>query len=219
VSPCRNRLPDDLANDLLVAELQDEHAEGNTVGLNLTTGHAMDPVQEGVYDSFRVLRSCIASSCGIASNLLLCDEMLKARQMVSLGAFVSHATVNRSNSIDAGTASRAWARCGECGVDGARSVKRKWKWKRKRKRQALSLIHACSTAHNRTWTLMQLVEINSPRITSQRVGERESAVVPNPPPQIENLLPPVNRIAPQARIPFLLSSSGFGMAVRKSAWL
>ncbi|KAI9822329.1 MAG: hypothetical protein M1827_000047 [Pycnora praestabilis] len=41
----------------------------------------MDPVQEGVYDSFRVLRNCIASSAGIASNLLLCDEMLKARQM------------------------------------------------------------------------------------------------------------------------------------------
>ena len=42
----------------------------------------MDPVQEGVYDSFRVLRNCIASSSGIASNLLLCDELLKARQMV-----------------------------------------------------------------------------------------------------------------------------------------
>jgi T-complex protein 1 subunit zeta len=41
----------------------------------------MDPVLEGVYDSFRVLRNAIASSSGIASNLLLCDEMLKARQM------------------------------------------------------------------------------------------------------------------------------------------
>lgn len=41
----------------------------------------MDPVLEGVYDSFRVLRNSIASSSGIASNLLLCDEMLKARQM------------------------------------------------------------------------------------------------------------------------------------------
>ena len=41
----------------------------------------MDPAQQGIYDSFRVLRNCIASSTGIASNLLLCDEMLKARQM------------------------------------------------------------------------------------------------------------------------------------------
>ncbi|KAF2623393.1 T-complex protein 1 subunit zeta [Macroventuria anomochaeta] len=64
-----------------LAALQDEHAEGNVVGLNLATGEAMDPIQEGVYDSFRVLRNCIASATGIASNLLLCDEMLKARQM------------------------------------------------------------------------------------------------------------------------------------------
>ena len=64
-----------------LAALQDEHAEGNVVGLNLTTGEPMDPTQEGVFDSFRVLRNCIASATGIASNLLLCDEMLKARQM------------------------------------------------------------------------------------------------------------------------------------------
>ena len=67
---------------MIVAALQDEHAEGNVVGLNLATGEAMDPNQEGVYDSFRVLRNSIASATGIASNLLLCDEMLKARQMV-----------------------------------------------------------------------------------------------------------------------------------------
>ena len=65
-----------------VAALQEEHAEGNVVGLNLGTGEPMDPVLEGVYDSFRVLRNCIASSASIASNLLLCDELLKARQMV-----------------------------------------------------------------------------------------------------------------------------------------
>jgi T-complex protein 1 subunit zeta len=66
---------------LIVAALQDEHADGNVVGLNLTTGEPMDPELEGVYDSFRVLRNCIASSSSIASNLLLCDELLKARQM------------------------------------------------------------------------------------------------------------------------------------------
>ncbi|KAK3708148.1 T-complex protein 1 subunit zeta [Vermiconidia calcicola] len=64
-----------------LATLQDEHAEGNIAGLDLTLGDAMDPVQMGVYDSFRVLRNAIASATGIASNLLLCDEMLKARQM------------------------------------------------------------------------------------------------------------------------------------------
>jgi T-complex protein 1 subunit zeta len=64
-----------------LAALQDAQREGNVVGLDLTTGLPMDPVQEGVFDGFRVLRNSIASSQGIASNLLLCDELLKARQM------------------------------------------------------------------------------------------------------------------------------------------
>jgi T-complex protein 1 subunit zeta len=68
-----------------VAVLQDEQADGNIVGLDLVSGQPMDPVLEGVFDSFRVLRNSIASSSGIASNLLLCDEMLKARQMGRAG--------------------------------------------------------------------------------------------------------------------------------------
>ncbi|KAI9738204.1 MAG: T-complex protein 1 subunit zeta [Cirrosporium novae-zelandiae] len=68
-----------------LAALQDEQTEGNIVGLDLKDGTPMDPVQRGVYDSFRVLRNCIASSTGIASNLLLCDELLKARQMGTQG--------------------------------------------------------------------------------------------------------------------------------------
>jgi T-complex protein 1 subunit zeta len=70
-----------VANHKIVASLQDEQAEGNVVGLDLKTGQPMDPILEGVFDSFRVLRNALASSSGIASNLLLCDEMLKARQM------------------------------------------------------------------------------------------------------------------------------------------
>ncbi|KAJ5103726.1 hypothetical protein N7532_004255 [Penicillium argentinense] len=64
-----------------LAALQFERKDGNVVGLDLNTGEPMDPVQEGVFDSYRVLRNCVASSTGIASNLLLCDELLKARQM------------------------------------------------------------------------------------------------------------------------------------------
>lgn len=61
--------------------LQDETADGSVVGLDLATGEPMDPTLEGIYDSYKVLRHCIASSSSIASNLLLCDELLKARQM------------------------------------------------------------------------------------------------------------------------------------------
>lgn len=71
------------ANGSLVSALQDEQVEGNIVGLDLKTGEPMDPVQEGIYDSYRVLRNCVASSAEIAVNLLLCDEMLKAGRGVS----------------------------------------------------------------------------------------------------------------------------------------
>ena len=88
-----------------MAALQDEQAEGNVVGLNLSTGEPMDPVQEGVYDSFRVLRNCIASSSGIASNLLLCDELLKAREMVSQALVVARSL---HVLIILGSPTRAW---------------------------------------------------------------------------------------------------------------
>ena len=84
-----------------MSKLQDEYADsdGAPVGLNLADGETMDPVLEGVYDSFRVLRNCIASSTGIASNLLLCDELLKARQMVSATRLSStRANTNKSYS-------------------------------------------------------------------------------------------------------------------------
>lgn len=68
-----------------LAGLQDEIAEGHIAGLDLGTGEPMDPTINGIYDSFRVLRNAIASATGIASNLLLCDEMLKARQMGKSG--------------------------------------------------------------------------------------------------------------------------------------
>ena len=87
-----------------MAALQDEQSEGNVVGLDLKTGEPMDPIQEGVYDSFRVLRNCIASSSGIASNLLLCDELLKARQMVSQIA----TSIGQRTNTYLGTTTRSW---------------------------------------------------------------------------------------------------------------
>lgn len=89
----------------LVSALQDEQMEGHVVGLNLATGEPMDPIQEGVFDSFRVLRNCLASSAGIASNLLLCDELLKARQMVSVSL-----TYLILRLINLGTTARSRAR-------------------------------------------------------------------------------------------------------------
>ncbi|KAK3177667.1 T-complex protein 1 subunit zeta [Lecanicillium sp. MT-2017a] len=68
-----------------ISALDDAHRDGDAAGLDLATGETMDPELEGVFDSFRVLRNSVASSASIASNLLLCDEMLKARQMGRAG--------------------------------------------------------------------------------------------------------------------------------------
>ncbi|KAK9475441.1 chaperonin Cpn60/TCP-1 family [Dipodascopsis tothii] len=61
-----------------LAACQDELVDGHVVGIDLTSGEPMDPTIEGIYDSFRVLRNAVASATSIASNLLLCDELLKA---------------------------------------------------------------------------------------------------------------------------------------------
>ncbi|ANZ77589.1 BA75_04823T0 [Komagataella pastoris] len=61
-----------------LANCQDDLADGRVVGVDLNSGEPMDPTVEGIWDSYRVLRNAISSSTGIASNLLLCDELLKA---------------------------------------------------------------------------------------------------------------------------------------------
>lgn len=62
----------------VVSSCQDELAEDRIIGVDLNAGDSCDPTIEGIWDSFRVLRNAITSSVGISSNLLLCDELLKA---------------------------------------------------------------------------------------------------------------------------------------------
>lgn len=48
------------------------------VGVDLNIGDTCDPTIEGIWDSYRVIRNAISGATGIASNLLLCDELLRA---------------------------------------------------------------------------------------------------------------------------------------------
>lgn len=48
------------------------------VGVDLKLGDSCDPTIEGIWDSYRVIRNAINGANGIASNLLLCDELLRA---------------------------------------------------------------------------------------------------------------------------------------------
>lgn len=61
-----------------ISNCQDEINDDRVVGIDLKSGEPMDPSIEGIWDSYRVLRNAISAATGIASNLLLCDELLKA---------------------------------------------------------------------------------------------------------------------------------------------
>lgn len=56
----------------------DEQEERRYVGVDLKIGDSCDPTIEGIWDSYRVLRNAVNGASGIASNLLLCDELLRA---------------------------------------------------------------------------------------------------------------------------------------------
>lgn len=58
--------------------LQEELFDGQTVGIDLSTGLPMNPVDEGVFDTYRVKRALLHSCTMIAGNLLLVDEMMQA---------------------------------------------------------------------------------------------------------------------------------------------
>lgn len=63
--------------DTLIA-LQDEHAKGNVVGIDIATGDPMDPTLLGIYDNYLVKKQIIQSAPIIASQLLLVDEVIRA---------------------------------------------------------------------------------------------------------------------------------------------
>lgn len=54
---------------------QEEHENGNVVGLDVATGEALDPVLSGIYDNYLVKKQILQSSPVIASQLLLVDEV------------------------------------------------------------------------------------------------------------------------------------------------
>jgi len=61
-----------------IVTLQEEYAQGNVVGLDLKTGDALNPADEGIWDQYRVLKQMLTSSAVIATQLLLVDEILRA---------------------------------------------------------------------------------------------------------------------------------------------
>lgn len=62
----------------VIIKLQEEHAKGLSVGLDLSSGEPFDPTLAGVCDNYIVKKQIIQSAPVIASQLLLVDEIMRA---------------------------------------------------------------------------------------------------------------------------------------------
>jgi len=63
-----------------IVKLQEEYAAagGQAVGLDITSGEALIPLDAGILDNYRVKKQLLHSCTIIASNLLLVDEIMRA---------------------------------------------------------------------------------------------------------------------------------------------
>jgi T-complex protein 1 subunit zeta len=58
--------------------VQEEHKQGNVVGLDVSTGEALDPAVAGIFDNYLVKKQILQSAPIVASQLLLVDEVMRA---------------------------------------------------------------------------------------------------------------------------------------------
>lgn len=66
------------AQDAIVKLQEEDRLSPDPVGLDLSTGEAMRPLDSGVFDNYVVKRQILRSCSVIASNLLLVDEIMRA---------------------------------------------------------------------------------------------------------------------------------------------
>lgn len=64
--------------DTIVKLTEEDRLNPDPIGLDLSTGEPMKPVDMGVYDNYIVKKQILNSCSVIASNLLLVDEIMRA---------------------------------------------------------------------------------------------------------------------------------------------
>ncbi|XP_054166809.1 T-complex protein 1 subunit zeta-like [Oppia nitens] len=64
--------------DVIIKLLNEYHATRQPVGVDLNTGEAINPLDLGILDNYKVKRQLINSCTTIACNLLLVDEIMRA---------------------------------------------------------------------------------------------------------------------------------------------
>ncbi|KEP64135.1 UNVERIFIED_CONTAM: TCP-1 chaperonin, putative [Hammondia hammondi] len=76
----------DAQESVLILVDEYEKKKRQPVGLNLTTGEALSPSVEGIWDNYRVKKQMLSIAPTLAQQLLLVDEVLKAGKSMSRGA-------------------------------------------------------------------------------------------------------------------------------------
>ncbi|CAI9723970.1 T-complex protein 1 subunit zeta-like [Octopus vulgaris] len=66
------------AQETMVKLLQEYTSPSQSVGLDIKSGEAIMPIENGILDNYRVKRQLLHSCTVIASNLLLVDEIMRA---------------------------------------------------------------------------------------------------------------------------------------------
>lgn len=66
------------AQDVIVKLQEEARINPDPIGIDLSSGEAMNPKDAGVYDNYIVKRQIVNSCTVIASNLLLVDEIMRA---------------------------------------------------------------------------------------------------------------------------------------------
>merc|ERR1712187_266151 len=69
----------------LLQVIAERESKNIPVGLNVATGDPMDPVVEGVWDSYSVKRQIIGLAPILAQQLLLVDEVIRAGKQMGKG--------------------------------------------------------------------------------------------------------------------------------------
>ncbi len=66
------------SQEVIVKLLSEAHDFGGPIGIDCSTGEAINPGDAGIYDNYNVKRQMIHSCTVIACNLLLVDEIMRA---------------------------------------------------------------------------------------------------------------------------------------------
>jgi T-complex protein 1 subunit zeta len=66
------------SQEVIVKLLSEAHDVGGPIGIDCSSGEAINPGDAGIYDNYNVKRQMIHSCTVIACNLLLVDEIMRA---------------------------------------------------------------------------------------------------------------------------------------------